>query len=894
MPVILSVKLNIDGTLEPCEAPIIPSELLNPIRSSSTTHIGTPKQYDEFLSKNQFESVQSWPELLAYIKNMLNAVAGTTELSEIDPDYTNFDQSILILEEKVRNTRDAIQNIYNDIIDGAEPSNLYHALTKTKPCKLKQLLSAEQHEKLYLQHLAQMTGEFSLSPKQRIALNYYLHGSTVGDEPILAINGPPGTGKTTLIRSVVANLWVEKAIEGNEPPIIVATSNNNQAITNILDSFANIDEHGLPESLLGRWLPDLSTYGLYCCSKDRGGKSHYAYYEADNSGLFQHMQTQAYINKAKHFYLKAYNTYSGGNENGIKNIVDLLHKLILVTKNEIDLLIKEQASFSKLISFIDSEYTNVQNLIASASLLEEELAAAKEKSLNIFKLLKDFRQEQQNRSFFKKYLAWLPSFKKSIVLDNTIFISENSIDINEATDDMIVDYLSNQMRRWQVQQKEINVKLSEQKKTLDAYNNLYGSLKNKIEANNVEFDATSCINKQVENVADTKLRFKAFKLATHYWEGRWLIETEKFVSMNDADKKSPVKVLRKWRRFAKLTPCLVSTFYMLPKYFTCLEKKDDSWKDIYLYNAIDLLIIDEAGQANPEVAATSFAVSKRAVVVGDTEQIEPIWAVHSSTDRASLAHFELLSDENEHDYTKIWLESGLLASSGNLMRVAQQQTPYHQFEELRRGIYLTEHRRCYNNIIAYCNDLVYKGFLEPMRGEAPENICFPSMGFIHSEGDSKKQGGSRINKRQAEEMLAWLSRHASIIIESARSNTKKLHNLNDEEVLIKAVAIVTPFVKQAYVIRNMLKSHNLPIGMTVGTVHALQGSERDIILFSSVYGQSDTSSAKFYDSGNNMLNVAVSRAKNNFIVFGHEDVFGNNAKGTASGLLMPRLVDISS
>ena len=45
----------------------------------------------------------------------------------------------------------------------------------------------------------------------------------------------------------------------------------------------------------------------------------------------------------------------------------------------------------------------------------------------------------------------------------------------------------------------------------------------------------------------------------------------------------------------------------------------------YLYNFADLLIADEAGQTSPEIAAASFALAKRAVIVGDEYQIPPVW-----------------------------------------------------------------------------------------------------------------------------------------------------------------------------------------------------------------------------------------------------------------------------
>lgn len=56
----------------------------------------------------------------------------------------------------------------------------------------------------------------------------------------------------------------------------------------------------------------------------------------------------------------------------------------------------------------------------------------------------------------------------------------------------------------------------------------------------------------------------------------------------------------------------------------------------------------------------------------------------------------------------------------------------------------------------------------------------------------------------------------------------------------------------------------------LGTVHALQGAERSIVIFSMVYGPNEVGNM-FFDSGVNLLNVAVSRAKDSFIVFTNKD-----------------------
>ena len=86
--------------------------------------------------------------------------------------------------------------------------------------------------------------------------------------------------------------------------------------------------------------------------------------------------------------------------------------------------------------------------------------------------------------------------------------------------------------------------------------------------------------------------------------------------------------------------------------------------------------------------------------------------------------------------------------------------------------------------------------------------------------------------------------------------------------------------------------HRVGLGaenITVGTVHALQGAERPIILFSSVYDTRHPSGNYFFDQGYNLLNVAVSRAKEAFIVVGNRCVF-NPSRDTPSGNLAKLLL----
>ena len=106
--------------------------------------------------------------------------------------------------------------------------------------------------------------------------------------------------------------------------------------------------------------------------------------------------------------------------------------------------------------------------------------------------------------------------------------------------------------------------------------------------------------------------------------------------------------------------------------------------------------------------------------------------------------------------------------------------------------------------------------------------------------------------------------------------------------LHEIVGVITPFGSQVRAIiaacgKLQIKAGHLEEEVTVGTVHSLQGAERTVIIFSPVY--SKHANGEFIDKSVSMLNVAVSRAKDSFLVFGDMDVFGVVSKTKPRGLL---------
>src|SRR5690606_19737360 len=133
---------------------------------------------------------------------------------------------------------------------------------------------------------------------------YHHHTLHRGD--VLAVNGPPGTGKTTLLQSVVASEVVNSAVRGEAPAVIVACSSNNQAVTNIIDSFANVKEN--QGTLYERWLPDLSGFGLYLPGQNRQVANHIPYIKRQGGLIGGHInkESDVYLDRAEAYFIERF------------------------------------------------------------------------------------------------------------------------------------------------------------------------------------------------------------------------------------------------------------------------------------------------------------------------------------------------------------------------------------------------------------------------------------------------------------------------------------------------------------------------------------------------------------------------------------------------------------
>ena len=284
---------------------------------------------------------------------------------------------------------------------------------------------------------------------------------------------------------------------------------------------------------------------------------------------------------------------------------------------------------------------------------------------------------------------------------------------------------------------------------------------------------------------------------------------------------------------------------------------------------VNLLVLDEAGQIPPELGAVACSIAEKALVVGDTFQLEPVWDIPKHVDIANAEKYKLLKQNSAEDYEKL-RRRGILASSGNMMDLAIGAS--RREDDSGKGVFLSEHRRSVPELVAYCNALAYRGRLQAKR-EGLKKRILPAFGWAHIGGTCRKVGTSRLNQEEADEIVRWIG--------SRRKEFEAAYRLP----ISKIVAVITPFAAQRRALSSAL-GQKYP-KLVVGTVNALQGAECPIVIFSSVYDQSYTGPL-FFDRGPNMLNVAVSRAKDSFLVFGDMGIF--ESEGSSPSSLLRRFL----
>jgi hypothetical protein len=900
-PVVAKALLKRDGTIVPLPKIFIARDVLEPIDKNvfSIGHIDNLDVFltnhqcpvpsnilclfdleepdhtlDEIIDKSPSNLNAIWEQMLGYCSSMLDAVSSEKLL--LDSGYLKSTEWYIKKSGAGESPGRKIVSLYDTLrtVDPEVPLFDTYASLEISPAE-----PCLERQASFSRHVGHSSDVYPLADAQRDSINHLLAAE---EGEILAVNGPPGTGKTTLLLSIVSSLWVDAAIKGEQPPVIVASSTNNQAVTNIIDAFKRDFAVGTGD-FAERWIPKINSYGMYLSSRAKRSQSGKKYISDD---FLHEMESFQFIEEARSFYLEsARRAFPDLVAPSVHNVVNKLHALLIAEHQKL----KDIESAYGAVDLIKGRIAKNlgSNPWDKIDKLENAFNESKKRQSYLEKAYLSLITHIGNEPFWYELLDFLPPVSKKRGIRASILIKQilkgipahkvwENVDELKALLDAQVQSLKtasdNAGKRLRYAQKMMHdVKAAEK--------NLEQKLSILSDDEADPFTPNTPKNIHEANIkADTKIRFKCFQLAARYWEGRWVQSVDGFDDdlLNERGKKGKEVIEDRWRRRMMLTPCAVSTLFMLPGEMRFI-RHEGSYVSDYLFNFVDLLIIDEAGQVLPEVAGASFSLAKRALIVGDVKQIEPIWSIPRSVDIGNLIHHGGLPASFIEDDLKFLEGLGKTSSSGNVMSIAQSVSRYHYDPELPRGMFLYHHRRSYDEIVAFSNAICYKNKLIPMRGPRKKNAdLLPAMGYMDIAGLCKtKASGTRYNTTEANAIALWINQNKA--------------ELEDryEKPITEIIGIVTPFAGQVDTLRSTLRKigvdTNSDAAMTIGTVHSLQGAERDIIIFSPTYSKDND--GKFIDASPSMLNVAVSRARDSFLVFGDMRVFSDKGPKTPRGLL---------
>lgn len=856
--VMLRCQIARNGKLSATSIPYIPRSLLEPIEYNKFA-IGSMTDVDKYLTEKSWSQNHGWQETLAWCEDLEKSVCDMEFLTMHGFVLTQ-KIHILIIDAKAHGAHAPLISLYDNLIrDAATETPLFDQYATGTPTSNREIPEPNATICVRAGH---MEPSYPLAGAQRDALSVVL---SAGEGEIVAVNGPPGTGKTTMLQSVVASLWTTAALEDKLPPVIVAASTNNQAVTNVIDSFGKVaDIEG--DVYSGRWLPEITSYGCYYPAESRIKESRENGYQIEE--MWEKLETQEYFDKASKSYLSAASKALGINCNSVNDTLQ-------------ELLLRMRTTYKTL-----SEATSVwQNLQNDRNTLFSLLGNSPQQRLDAMKTAYDKAGAESGiyRGLVKGinkfvaeepwYVGFMSGFRAVSKKRFAQVVTKLDLDMDEwnaylqgeSTFENLENAIKEKTDAAKSHETQCKKAYENGMNVVNRFRSSAGEWQNIAEGMGLDSNAGMS---DFDVMADTAIRHTLFKMATHYWEGRWLTELNKVLKEGESSKKGKPALEARWRRRAMLTPCAVSTMFRLPAIFSGRLKAGDKWKDVPLYNYIDLLIVDEAGQVSSAIGGVAFALANRALVVGDTKQLQPVVSGHKSTDAGNFREVATLAAYCEAE------NSGRAVCEGSVMKIAQTACHYHYDEDLERGMMLYEHRRCVDDIINFCNDLCYKGKLLPKRGNDQHGRHgLPRMGYLHIPGESETVGKSRRNPEEAEAVVEFVREYAAILEQSYHG--KKLEDL---------IAIVTPFARQSDLIEKGLEEAGYN-GITVGTVNRMQGAEYRVVLFSPVYTRHD-SSRFMLDAGPNMLNVAVSRAQDSFIVIGDMDGFDD--AGTKPSAVLAR------
>lgn len=661
-------------------------------------------------------------------------------------------------------------------------------------------------------------------------------------EPVTAVQGPPGSGKTTLILHLIAQQVVNRAfklIEEQEDinNLTVVSSTNNKAVDNVIEK-------------LDEWLKDesLEHNFLYI----RGGskdnikspvgaieqiKKGVEYIQKNHFNEIRYDELKLRIKQIKYDFLAEEFNY-----------LEARRQRALDEKRQPHL----QEKVQKIQQHLDEAVVAKSKFQGRAAELAEyeQLPLHAYQQIQIILETAEMRLPQARISWWKRILLWFTGRTERQILAKTAEESKAAI-LGTVGTPFRLEVIKNrsnlvgQARLVRERLEKTDELRTVQRSLQENYEDIASTERERYE---VSSELTAVTNRLATELKDFYNCFhenfhnkhqELFKLSREFLTQQGLHNKDRikqslelYLSFLSGTWKSEDKMAENLDEHIKnlslifpvITVTLLSVRNMLP------------WTE----RCVDRTIVDEAGMIPLHQTFPLLVRSRKAIIVGDPLQIEPVITL-SDQRRDNYRQTAFLGRGlTEIDYHRYSPEEEYSATSYHRAAGASGED-----NDKNQGICLIEHFRCQPSIIQYCDNIA--GYGLEIKTEPASSLLESNLIAYHVEGSIR----GNINEDEVT-AISDLFQH-----------------LQNQGYLLEDIGVISPFSVHAGALRERLVEKFRGLDRkSVGTIHTFQGSEKKVIILSTKVCRTQDN-VSWINRRPNLLNVAVSRAKELFILVGN-------------------------
>lgn len=270
--------------------------------------------------------------------------------------------------------------------------------------------------------------------------------------------------------------------------------------------------------------------------------------------------------------------------------------------------------------------------------------------------------------------------------------------------------------------------------------------------------------------------------------------------------------------------------------------------------SIGWVLIDEAGQATLPSVCGAIWRAQRCVVIGDTLQIPPVVTVPRGLGR-------LLADEYGvgEEWSPLLHSAQFLADRvswygtyvGDRANVDGEKVGEGKVDGggIWTGAPLRAHRRCGEPMFSISNAIAYNGQMVKVTPDRISDIPTGASGWIDVVPITVSGHAVTEELQVAEDLIRMLVGFGGKIF------------------------VISPFRSVVEACAGRLKQ---PYGVDCGTIHSFQGKEAEVVILVLGTDTGAVAARSWVAESPNMLNVAVTRAKDRLYVIGNRDAWGGH------------------